>query len=167
MTYRVPRMDDLESKAWLALVWTSELLPAALDAQLQSDSDMTHFEFMVLSTLRQAEKGSLRVKDLASAVNSTMPRLSRVLGKLADRDLIERSTGASDGRVVDVRLTKEGRRELVRAVPAHIETVRRLVIDELTRDQLQALADALEPLVERLDPQRRVGFAAAARASAD
>lgn len=166
MTYHVPRMDDLESRAWLALVWTAELLPAALDAQLQSDSDMTHFEFMVLSTLRQAEHGSLRVKDLAGAVNSTMPRLSRVLGKLAERNLIERSGGASDGRVVNVRLTKEGRRELVRAVPAHIATVRRLVIDELTREQMQGLVDALEPLVKRLDPQHRVGFAAAARASA-
>ena len=157
-------MDDLESRAWLALVWTSELLPAALNAQLQSDAGLTHFEFMVLSTLQQAQGSALRTKDLADAVNSTMPRLSRVVGKLADRGLVERSGGTDDARVVNVRLTTAGRRDLVRAVPAHIALARELVIDRLTPAQQRALVDALEPLVDRLDPQDRVGFAAAQRA---
>ncbi|WP_425837836.1 MarR family winged helix-turn-helix transcriptional regulator [Microbacterium sp. PA5] len=158
MTFQVPRMDERESRAWLALVWTAELLPAALDAQLQADAGMTHFEFMVLSTLQQAHGGTLRTKELAAAVNATMPRLSRVVGKLAERDLVERVAGADDARVVNVRLTTAGRRELVRAVPSHIELVRQLVIDRLSRDQLDALAEALEPLVESLDPQSRRGI---------
>lgn len=157
-------MDELESRAWLALVWTSELLPVTLDAQLQAESGMTHFEFMVLSTLREA-KSPMRTKDLAAAVNATMPRLSRVIGKLADRGLVERSGASTDARVVNIRLTTAGRRELVRAVPRHIALVRQLVIDRLSREQLVALAGILEPLVERLDPQDRVGFDAARRAS--
>lgn len=151
-------MDERESRAWLALVWTAELLPAALDAQLQADAGMTHFEFMVLSTLQQAQGEALRTTDLAAAVNATMPRLSRVVGKLAERDLVERAGSAGDARVVNVRLTTAGRRELVRAVPSHIELVRSLVIDRFSPDQLEALAVALEPLVERLDPQSRRGF---------
>ena len=89
MTYQVPRIDALESRAWLALVWTAELLPAALDAQLQADSGITHFEFLVLSTLQQSEGSVLRTTDLAAAVNATKPRLSRVVGKLAERGLVE------------------------------------------------------------------------------
>lgn len=159
-------MDELESRAWLALVWTSELLPAALDAQLQADAGMTHFEFMVLSTLQQAKGAILRTKDLAAAVNATMPRMSRVVGKLVERGLVERTGGEADARVVNVRLTSAGRRDLVRAVPGHIELVKRLVIDRIDPAGLRALADTLEPLVERLDPHDRVGFAAAERASA-
>jgi len=151
-------MDERASRAWLALVWTAELLPAALDAQLQADAGMTHFEFMVLSTLQQTQGGALRTKDLAAAVNATMPRLSRVVGKLADRDLVARVGGSSDARAVTVRLTTAGRRELVRAVPGHIELVKRLVIERLSADQIEALADALEPLVERLDPLNRRGL---------
>lgn len=158
MDFQVPRMNALESRAWLALVWTAELLPAALDAQLQADSDMTHFEFMVLSALRQAKGGAMRTKDLAAATNATMPRLSRVVGKLADRRLVERRSDGGDARVIHVLLTSEGRRALVRAVPKHIDLVRRLVIDELDEAHLDALVSALEPLVARLDPQRRVGF---------
>lgn len=68
-------------------------------------------------------------------------------------------------RVVHVHLTTAGRRELVRAVPAHIARVKELVIDELTPAELGALADILEPVIDRLDPQRRTGFDAAERAA--
>ena len=161
MTHQVPRMDVLESRAWLALVWTSELLPVALDTQLQADAGMTHFEFMVLSALRQSTDGQLRVKDLAAATNATMPRLSRVVGKLAERHLVERRGDDADARVIHVHLTTQGRRALVRAMPGHIDLVRQLVIDRLDRAQLEALVAALEPLVARLDPQQRVGLSAA------
>jgi DNA-binding MarR family transcriptional regulator len=151
-------MNEAESRAWLSLIWTAELLPAALDAQLQAEAGMTHFEFVVLSTLQQAKGSSLRTKDLASAVNATVPRLSRVVGKLAERGLVERGGGDADGRVVHVRLTTAGRRALVHAIPAHIDLVRSLVIDRLDGDQLHNLAEILEPLVERLDPQNRTGL---------
>jgi len=165
MAYQVPRMSECQSRAWLALVWTAELLPAALDAQLQADSGMTHFEFMVLSTLQQARDATLRTKDLAAAVNATLPRLSRVVGKLAARGLVERLGSEGDARAVNVRLSTAGRRELVRAVPSHIDRVKELVIDHLDAAQLDALIDALEPLIGRLDPLQRVGFTAAERAS--
>ena len=165
MAYQVPRMSELESRAWLSLVWTAELLPAALDAQLQAESGMTHFEFIVLSTLRQAKGSMLRTKDLAAAVNATMPRLSRVVGKLAARGLVERLGGAGDARVINVHLTTAGRRALVHALPDHLALVKKIVIDRLDDAQLTALADVLEPLVQRLDPQNRVGFAAAQHAS--
>lgn len=149
-------MDEQQSRAWLALVWTTQLLPAALDAQLQSESGMTHFEFMVLSALQQSPASTLRTTDLADAVNATMPRLSRVVGKLTDRGLVERGDDPTDARVVTVRLSGEGRRALVRAVPSHIALVKELVIDRLTRDQLDALTTALEPVVAALDPHERV-----------
>ncbi|GAB3391603.1 hypothetical protein GCM10027568_17440 [Humibacter soli] len=161
MVLSVPRMDPLESRAWLALVATAQLLPAALDAQLRADAQITHFEFMVLSGLQRAKDSTLRMTDLAAIVDATMPRMSKVVGKLVERGLAERAGGGSDGRVINVRLTSAGRKVLVRALPGHLAQVRDLVIDRLDRDQLEALADILEPVVERLDPQRRIGQLAA------
>ena len=151
-------LDSDELRAWLRLAGVMLKLAPALDSQLQRDSDMTHFEFMVLSTLQQAKGAALRTTDLAAAVNSTMPRLSRVIGKLAERGLVERRSTEGDARVKIVHLTTAGRRELVRAVPRHIARVKELVIDRLTSDELEGVTAALEPLVERLDPQQRVGF---------
>jgi DNA-binding MarR family transcriptional regulator len=149
-------MDTLESRAWLALIGTAELLPAALDAQLQADSGITHFEFMVLSALTRSAGKRMRLTDLAAATNATLPRMSKVAGRLEARGLIERAPADDDRRAVDLRLTSAGRRILVRATPGHIALVRRLVIERLTREQLTALADALEPVVAALDPQRRM-----------
>lgn len=156
MASPVPRMDALESRAWLALIGTAELLPATLDAQLQADSGITHFEFMVLSALTRSSGKRMRLTDLAAATNAALPRMSKVAGRLEARGLIERAAADDDRRAVDLRLTTAGRRILVRATPGHIALVRRLVVDRLTPDQLTALADALEPVVAALDPQQRM-----------
>lgn len=156
MAFPVPRMDSLESRAWLALIGTAELLPTALDAQLQADSGITHFEFMVLSALTRSAGKRMRLTDLAAATNATLPRMSKVAARLQARGLIERAPAVDDRRAVALRLTTAGHRVLVRATPGHIELVRRLVIDRLTPEQLTALADALEPVVAALDPQRRM-----------
>jgi len=161
MDFRVPRMDPLESRAWLALVGTAELLPTALDAELQADAGMTHFEFIVLTVLRHSK--GLRMSHLAAATNATLPRLSKVVARLDARGLVSREAEEGDGRAVTVRLTGDGRRALVRATPGHIALVRSLVIDRLTPEQLEALASALEPVVAALDPQRRFGPASSAK----
>ncbi|MDL9978469.1 MarR family winged helix-turn-helix transcriptional regulator [Microbacterium sp. ASV49] len=158
MSYQVPRMDAAQSRAWLAIVGTAELLPAALDAQLQADAQLTHFEFMVLTTLRRS--GATRMTRLAAATNATLPRLSKVVSRMEARGLVERASGDADGRAVSVSLTGDGRRALVRATPGHLDYVRKLVIDRLTPEQLEAVASALEPVVEALDPQHRFGPAA-------
>lgn len=150
---RVARMDDRESRAWLALISTAELLPAALDAQLQRDAGLTHYEFMVLTALRL--NGSMRLGDLAAATNATLPRASKVISRMQQRGLVERAPASDDRRAVDLSLTSAGRRTLVLATPAHLDTVRSFVLDRLSPQQLEALADALEPVVAALDPHDR------------
>lgn len=153
MSRTVASMDPRESRAWLARISTAELLPAALDAQLQRDAQLTHYEFMVLGTLQQ--NGSLRLGDLAAATNATLPRASKVISRMRQRGLVERLTASDDRRAVDVTITTAGRRALVLATPGHLDTVRELVLDHLDATQLDALANALEPVVAALDPQER------------
>lgn len=155
MAAPLSRMSAQQSRAWLALISTAELLPAALDAQLQHDASMTHYEFILLSTLQR--RGPLRLSDLAAATNATLPRASKVVGRLQKRALIARQDSEEDRRSVLLTLTTQGRRELVLATPDHLDTVHRLVLDRLTTEQLDQLADALEPVVEALDPQQRFG----------
>ncbi|MFN8520310.1 MAG: MarR family transcriptional regulator [Chloroflexota bacterium] len=148
--WRVPGMDEAESRAWLGLMRVVELLPAALDAQLQRDSGMTHFDFMVLSMLRFAPGRTLRMTALARDTNATLPRLSHVCARLEGRGLVARATCASDRRATNVTLTPLGARRLARATPGHIATARRLVIDALSPAQLEALASVTELLGRRL-----------------
>ncbi|WP_460889590.1 MarR family winged helix-turn-helix transcriptional regulator [Promicromonospora xylanilytica] len=150
MRRRVPRMNDQESAAWLGLTAVFQLLPAALDRQLQRDSGITHFEFVVLSTLQLSPEPTMRMTELAEATVATLPRLSHVCGRLEKRGLIERSPCPEDRRATNARLTADGRRELIRSVPGHIATARRLVIDALTPEQLDALAGITATITARL-----------------
>jgi DNA-binding MarR family transcriptional regulator len=143
-------MNDQESAAWLGLTAVFQLLPVALDRQLQRDSGLTHFEFVVLSRLQLSPDPAMRMTALAEATVATLPRLSHVCGRLEKRGLIERSPCPEDRRATNVRLTGEGRRELIRSVPGHIATARRLVIDALTPDQLDALAEIMGTIGARL-----------------
>lgn len=149
-------MDEVESRAWLALISTMRLLPSALDSQLLADAGLTEFEYAVLGVLNQSEEHTLPTKRLAIATDATLPRLSKVLTRLEARGFVTRSTSTSDRRVTDIRLTQEGRRTMVLATPGHIERARELVIDALDRDQLAALADALAVVVAKLDPYGRL-----------
>lgn len=72
----MPSMDELESRTWRGLIRVIELLPPALDAQMQRDSDLTHFEFMVLAILRMTT--------LAQCANTSLARLSHVCSRLEE-----------------------------------------------------------------------------------
>ncbi|WP_291382194.1 MarR family transcriptional regulator [Demequina sp.] len=155
MNYRVPRMTAEESALWTGLMRVVELLPAALDAQLQRDAQMTHFEFIVLSNLQLADESHAQMRDLAHATNATLPRLSRVCARLEERGFVKRAPSPTDGRATLVTLTKAGRAALIRAVPGHVATAHALVIDALTPPQLEALGTAANVIGRRLDPDQR------------
>jgi Transcriptional regulators len=157
MARRVPRMDELESSAWLHLITVLELLPPALDAQLRRDAGITHFEFVVLSVLRFEPDQAMRMKQLATAVAATLPRLSHVVARLEARGFVERHPVPDDRRASEVRLTGEGRRAVVLATPEHVATVRRLVFDVLDRDGIAKLDEVAGRIARGLDPTDRFG----------
>lgn len=151
----IARMSEQQSRAWIALISTAELLPAALDAQLQRDARLTHYEYVLLTVLQRI--GAMSLSDLATATNATLPRASKVVSRLRDRGLVERQESERDRRAVEISLTSDGRRALVLATPGHLDTVHELVLDHLDDEQLESLASALEPIVAALDPQARFG----------
>ena len=59
-------LDAGEQQTWLALASALIRLPAALDAQLQRDAGISHFEYQVLSMLSMAPQHTLRMSTLAN-----------------------------------------------------------------------------------------------------
>lgn len=157
MTAVVARMNPVQARAWLALVTTAQLLPAVLDEQLTQDAELIHFEFGILDTLRRAPERTMRMGELAAAVASTAPRLSKAISRMERRGLVERFSCRGDGRAINIRLTDQGRRSWLRAVPPHIELARDTLLADLSEDQLTALAEMLEPIIARLDPEGAFG----------
>ncbi len=147
-------LDAAEMNAWVKLIAVVELLPGVLDSQLRRDAGLTHFEYFVLAMLSEAPDRTLRMTALAHRTNATLPRLSHVVRRLEERNLVERFPCPDDGRATNARLTPAGWNEVVAAAPGHVATVRRHVIDALTPDQVEQLGEIADALLERLDPDR-------------
>lgn len=124
-----------EVETWSALATLLEWLPPALDAQLQRDSGITHFEYGVLFALTEAEDRTLRMSDLAGYANSTLSRLSRAVTRLEAKGWVRRAPDPRDGRATLAMLTEKGADAARAATPGHVALVRRLVFDALTPTQ--------------------------------
>ena len=143
--------DDDELRTWSGLATVLEWLPALLDAQLQRDADLAHFEFGVLFALRQAPDRTLRMSVLAGYANSTLTRLSRAVTRLERRQWVERSVDPLDGRYTLATLTDRGADKVEQAAPGHVATVRRLVLQPLTKAQHRQLRDITRRILSAAD----------------
>jgi DNA-binding MarR family transcriptional regulator len=145
-------LDRRQLRAWVRLVAVLELLPGTLDAQLRRDADLNHFEYYVLAMLSEAPDRTLRMTELARRTNATLPRLSHVVSRLAGRGLVERFPCPEDRRATNARLTASGWAKVQEAAPGHVATVRQHVVDALTDEQVEQLADIGDAILARLDP---------------
>ena len=128
-----------ELSTWSAVATVLEWLPAALDAQLQRDAELTHFEYGILFALSHAADRTLRMSTLASYANSSLSRLSRAVARLETKKWVQRATDPEDGRYTLAALTDLGSTKVHQATPGHVQTVRRLIFDPLTQAQTRQL----------------------------
>ena len=141
-----------EQDAWIALSGVMIKLPSALDAQLQRDSGLTMFEYLVLSGLSMAENRTMQMGELAAYVSGSQSRLSNVIKRLEQRNAVRREPCPTNARFTHAILTDEGWDLVVAAAPGHVRAVRRLVFDGLTRDQVSGLREVAKHILDRADP---------------
>lgn len=144
-------LDEVEQRAWRRLVAVILKLPAELERQLQGDAGMSHFEYWVLALLSESPDWTLQLKDLAARANASLSRLSHVVTRLEDRGWVTRRPCAHDARASNAVLTEAGWDKIVATAPGHVEAVRSLVFDALTKEDVVDLARVCEAIVERLD----------------
>ncbi|GAA1026048.1 MarR family transcriptional regulator [Virgisporangium ochraceum] len=134
-------LNDQEREAWFALAKLVFNLPGALDAQLLRDSGLTLFDYFVLSLLSMEPGRAMRLSDLAAHIGSSLSRLSNVVKRLQQRDLLCREPDPDNPRYTRAVLTEPGWEVVVAAAPGHVAAVRRLVIDGLTPQQIEVLRE--------------------------
>lgn len=142
-------LNASEHDAWLALLATMEMVPAAIDAQLRRDHGITRFEYYVLAMLSDQDDGALPMTSLAVLTNGSLSRLSHAVEKLEKRGWVSRRRLPHDRRTTVVVLTEAGRELLATAAPSHVEEVRRLVFEVIPADRVALLTEILSPVVAR------------------
>src|SRR5207237_10170400 len=110
-------LSDDEQQAWIAVAHLIVQLPGALDAQLQRESGINLFEYMVLSRLSMAPDRMSRMSELAEESGGSLSRLSNVIKRLEQRGFVRREPDPGDGRYTDAIPTAPGREEGGGAAP--------------------------------------------------
>jgi DNA-binding MarR family transcriptional regulator len=150
-------LSEREQRAWRSYVRMQSKLNARLNRQLQTDSQLSLSDFVVLVCLTDTATESLRVSELAAALDWEKSRVSHQVTRMERRGLVKRVECPTDRRIAFVNLTSCGRKAIEAAAPSHVETVRRLFIDQLTEDQLDVLAAIATQVLKRMDEDDTCG----------
>lgn len=131
-------LSPRELAAWRAYIETCFDLETAINDDLATVG-LNLGDYQVLVFLSEAPDGRLRMTDLACSLQLSPSGLTRRLDGLVLNGHVSRERGASDRRVMEATLTASGRQLLERAYPVHLASVRRLLIDHVSGDDLDAL----------------------------
>lgn len=143
-------LSDDEQATWRSFLVASRLLWDQVERQLQADAGLPHAYYEILVRLSEAPDRRLRMNQLASTSLSSRSRISHAVARMEEEGWVVREPCGTDGRGLDAVLTDAGLAQLRATAPGHVEQVRELLIDPLSPEQLAALRDISETLVEHL-----------------
>jgi DNA-binding MarR family transcriptional regulator len=91
------------------------------------------------------------MSDLAERVRQSRSRLTHTISRMEGKGLVSRTACPSDRRGVIAVMTDHGWRLLVEAAPAHVESVRRVLVDPVEPSDFEALGRAMEAVTRVTD----------------
>ena len=159
----VPRWLTQEEQAfWRLLLATVRKVTRCIEETLVADHGLSTSEFAVLVSLSEDPERQVRLRDLCVDLDWDRSRASHQITRMQRRGLVTKTRCSGDARGVIVQITPEGSERLVAAVPEHVESVRRLIFDDLDPADIPHLTKLLEtvlavdnvPGAKGFDPER-------------
>jgi DNA-binding MarR family transcriptional regulator len=146
-------LNPTEQRAWRGFLDLHAELSARLNQDLQRTSGLSLADYDVLVHLTDVPDARRRPGELAESLQWEKSRLSKQVARMRARGLLIREECESDRRGFYVVLTARGRRAIEDAAPAHVEQVRRLMLDALSDAQVAGLAKSLTRVLTHLHSQ--------------
>ncbi len=141
------QIDDDRLHLMGLVVRTHRLLTDRLGRELEQDVGIPLVFFDVLINVGAAPDGRVTMSRLSSDISLTTGGVTRLVDRMVEAGLVERSACPSDRRSIHVVLTPEGRSVLDRAIAAHIEGIDRHLIAHLSDKDRANLATALTKIL--------------------
>ncbi|WP_025252556.1 MarR family winged helix-turn-helix transcriptional regulator [Corynebacterium vitaeruminis] len=141
-------LDEEEQKFWRLMLAANRKIERTIDVALQQANGLTSSEFAVLVTLSEAPERQLRLRDLCAGLDWDRSRTSHQITRMERRGLVNKVKCEGDGRGVIVSLTADGLARLDEAAPSHVETVRRLVIDDLNHQDIPVISRFFQGILD-------------------
>ncbi len=136
-----------EQRTWRAFLIGTRLLFAEFERDMQQGAGMPLTYYEVLMALSEAPGRTLRMSEVAAALQVSPSRISHAASRLEGMGWIRREPCPSDRRSWFAVLTDEGYSVLQSAAPCHVQSVREHLFDRLSPEQLEHLRDISETLL--------------------
>ena len=131
-----PWLSDEQQSVWRAFLRMSGGLTECIERDLQQGAGMPHAYYLILAMLSEAPDRSLRMNQLAAVVRASQSRVSHAIARLEDAGWVRRIPAPGDRRGQIATLTDAGFERLLEVAPGHAETVRSIMFDPLSPEQL-------------------------------
>lgn len=152
-TPRLGWLDADQQRIWrnylLAKTSIEDYMCAAL-----ADFSLSLDEYELLVRLSEADDRTLRMGELAASMRHSRSRLTHTIARLEARDLVRRTPCAFDGRGVQAVLTEEGFKILEQAAPAHVDSVREVFVDAVSKEDFEAIGRAMKAVLDAADAKQ-------------
>lgn len=133
--------ESVHQEAQLNVLRTSAILLDAFD-RLLAPYGITGTQYNVLRILRGSEPDGLCRNELRDRMLSRMPDVTRLLDRMEESGMVQRTRSSEDRRLVTTRITEKGERLIDELGPMVTEEHRRRFA-HLTEAQLRNLIELL------------------------
>lgn len=136
---------------WRAFLLAHTRVFRRLDDELRAEHDLTVGEYDALLTIAQAPERRIRMRQLADQVILSKSGVTRLIDRLVDDGLVERSACLADARGAEAVLTERGLTRLRAASTTHLRGIHEHFLAILDGDDLDTIERAMSSVARLAD----------------
>lgn len=145
-------LSDSQLAAWQAFLKAHAVITRVLERELMASHQLPLADYDVLVQLQAADRGALRMAQLADRVLLSRSGLTRLVERLERSGLVRRDACPSDARGSFAVITEQGRARLKAAAPDHLGSVLTHFAQPLDQSQIETLRIALQQVTAAVPP---------------
>lgn len=158
---------DIDLSPWRAFVRAHARVARRLDEDLRDRHALSLQEYETLLQLAEAPAQRLRMGRLADSLLLSKSGVTRLIDRLVDDGLVERTSCSSDARGAEASLTGTGLARLRAAAPTHLDGIRDHFFAALQGEDVGVVERAMNTIAERLCDSAHCDHAAESAIEAD
>jgi DNA-binding MarR family transcriptional regulator len=143
-------LRDLDLGPWRAFLRAHARVARRLDEDLRSRHSLSLQEYETLLHLAEAPERRLRMGRLADSLLLSKSGVTRLIDRLVDDGLVERTSCSSDARGAEASLTGTGLARLRAAAPTHLAGIRDHFYAAIAGNDVPVVERAMDAISERI-----------------
>ncbi len=137
-------MNKEFSKAILAIIRTGHWLTDSVSRELK-EYNISEPQFNVLRILRGAKGQPISVNTILEKMIQRSSNVTRIVDKLTQRGLVERTLCSTDRRKMDIIITSEGL-ELLKKLDIRVQELQKPMANNLSSEEAETLRNLIYKL---------------------